>query len=212
MATKADLAAKIADDLARSDLSTQITDAINYSIKRYERERFWFNDQDNITATLTISAAQLALSDIPVKLFQIDRVRLELSSSTYLDLYPRDRNWIAARQDIQLTSMPVEYCVYDEALQFDSIADQSYRLVLDGVVSIADTATSNSYSNGSAATWFNEARDMIRADAKRDLYTHVIKDFEFAARMNETAQYEFNQLKGRTNRIRKSGQIRPTRF
>jgi len=212
MTTKAALAAKIADDLARSDLTAQITDAIDYSIKRYERERFWFNDQDNISVTLSSSVAQLALSALPAKMFQIDRVRLVLASNTLLDLYPRDRNWIAARQDITLTSMPVEYCVYDEALQFDSSADQNYTLVLDGVVSIADTAASNSYSTSSSAVWFNEARDLIRADAKRDIYTHVIKDFEFAARMNETAQYEFNQLKGRTTRIRKTGQVRPTRF
>ena len=212
MATKADLAAKIADDLARSDLSTQITDAIDYSVKRYERERFWFNDQDNISVSLTSSISQLALSDLPVKMFQIDRVRVVLASNTLLDLYPRDRNWIAARQDINLLSMPVEYCVYDEALQFDSIADQSYTLVLDGVVGLGNTVASNSYSNASAAVWFNEARDMIRADAKRDLYTHVIKDFEFARTMNETAVYEYNQLKGRTTRIRKTGQVRPTRF
>ena len=212
MATKADLASKIADDLARSDLSTQITDAIEYSIKRYERERFWFNDQDNISVSLTSSISQLALSDLPVKMFQIDRIRVVLASNTLLDLYPRDRNWIAARQDINLSSMPIEYCVYDEALQFDSISDQSYTLVLDGVVGLGNTVASNSYSNASTAVWFNEARDMIRADAKRDLYTHVIKDFEFAKAMNETAQYEFNQLKGRTNRINTTGQVRPTRF
>ena len=210
--TRADLAAKIADDLARGDLTTQIDDAIEFSIRRYERERFWFNDQDNISVTLSSSVSQLALSDLPVKVFQIDRVRILLSSNTLLDLYPRDRNWIAARQDINLSSMPVEYCVYDEALQFDSLADQNYTLVLDGVVGLGNTTASNSYSAASPAIWFNEARDLIRADAKRDLYANVIKDFEFAARMNEVAQYEYSQLKARTNRIRMTGQVRPTRF
>ena len=212
MATRADLVAKIEDDLARSDLTTQVGDAVDYAVEMHERERFWFNEQDNISVTLSSSVDQIALTALPKKLFQIDRVRVKLSSDTYLDMYSRDRKWIADRQDIQLTSVPTEYCVYDEAIQFDSKADQNYTLVLDGIVGLGNTTASNSYSNGSEAAWFNEARNLIRSEAKRDIYTHVIKDFEFAARMNETARYEFNQLKSRTNRILTTGKVRPTRF
>jgi len=212
MATKADLLAKINDDLARSDLATQVTDAIDYAIEQNERERFWFNEEDNISVTLSSGVAQLALSALPKKMFQLDRVRVKQSSGTFIDMYGRDRNWIAARQDIQATSMPIEYCVYDEAIQFDSLADQNYTLVIDGIVGLGNTTASNSYSSASAVAWFNEARNLIRSVAKRDLYTHVIKDFDFAARMRETEQFEFMQLKARTNRINVTGQVRPTRF
>ena len=212
MAIKSDLAAKIADDLARGDLSTQINDAIDYSIKRYERERFWFNDKNNISVTLSSSVAELALSDLPSKMFQIDRIRIVLASNTLLDLYSRDYDWISARQDINLSSQPVEYCIYDEAIQFDCTTNQNYTLVLDGIVGLGNTVASNSYSSSDAAVWFNDARDLIRADAKRDIYANVIKDFEFAAKMNELVNFEYAQLKGRTNQIKRGRQVRPTRF
>lgn len=211
-ATKAQLIAKIEDDLTRSDITTQITDAVDFSVSRYERERFWFNDQDNISVTLTSSVAQLALTDLPVKMFEIDRLRLKLGSGSYLDMYPRDRAWIATRQDVMGPAMPIEYCIYDEALQFDTKADQSYTLVLDGIVGLGNTAASNCYSNGSVATWFNEARNLIRSDAKRDVYIHVLKDYEKGAAMKQVVDYEYAQLKARTNILKSTGMVRPTRF
>lgn len=109
-------------------------------------------------------------------------------------------------------AMPIEYCIYDEALQFDTKADQSYTLVLDGIVGLGNTAASNSYSNGSVATWFNEARNLIRSDAKRDVYIHVLKDYEKGAAMKQVVDYEYAQLKARTNILKSTGMVRPTRF
>lgn len=209
--TKADLISKIEDDLTRTDITSQIEDAVDYAIARYKKERFWFNERDNVSVTLSSSVAQLALTALPVQFQKIDRVRVKLNSGDYLDAYPRDRNWIATRQDISITGMPLEYAIYDNALQFDSLADQNYTLVLDGVVDIS-SQTSVSYSNASEAAWFNEARNLIRADAKRDIYINVLKDFEFAAAMKQVVDHEYSELKAQTNRLLSTGVVRPTRF
>ena len=50
MATFGALKAKVADDLVRTDLDTQIADAVNEAIADYKTERFWFNEYrtDNV--------------------------------------------------------------------------------------------------------------------------------------------------------------------
>lgn len=211
MATKSDIIAQIEDDLDRTDLTSQVTRAVDYAIDFYAKDRFWFNEAINQTVTLTVSVAELALSDLPVRLLEVDRLRIQLSSNTYLDMYHRDYDWIMSRQDTNLVAQPVEFTIYNEKFQFDSYADQSYRLLADGIKSLGNTA-SDTYSTASAVAWFNEARDLIRAAAKRDIYTHVIKDFEFAVAMKQVEEAEFKRLKGRTNRLKSSGSVRPTEF
>ena len=45
MTTFATLKARIADDLRRSDLDDQIGNAVLDAVKRWEGERFWFNEK-----------------------------------------------------------------------------------------------------------------------------------------------------------------------
>lgn len=211
MTMKADIIAQIEDDLDRNDLNNQVTRAVDYAIEHYAKDRFWFNEAINQSVSLTVSIAELALSDLPVRFLEIDRLRIKLSSNTYLDMYHRDYDWIMARQDTNLVAQPIEYAIYNEKLQFDSYSDTSYTLVIDGIKSLGNTA-SDSYSSADATAWFNEGRDLIRSAAKRDVYTHVIKDFEMATAMRAVEDMEYNRLKGRTNRLKSSGAVRPTEF
>ena len=211
MATKSDLSAQIEDDLDRNDLTSQVNSAIDYAIEHYSKDRFWFNEANNQSVTLTSSIAELALSDLPVKFLYIDRLRIVMTSTLLLDMYPRDYSWIMSRQDTNLTSQPIEYCIYNDKLQFDSYSDASYTLVLDGMKSLGNTA-SDTYSSASAVAWFNDAKELIRTAAKRNLYTHVIKDFDMATAMKTVEDMEYNRLKGRTNRLKSTGAVRPTEF
>lgn len=44
MATYGDMQARIADELARTDLAAEIQNEIQTAISYYENERFWFNE------------------------------------------------------------------------------------------------------------------------------------------------------------------------
>src|SRR5215475_9466078 len=55
MPTLGDLKAKIAQDLRRSNLGSEIADAIPDAIRDHETERFWFNETDVVPYTLIIS-------------------------------------------------------------------------------------------------------------------------------------------------------------
>ena len=203
--------AEIADDLARSDLTTQITKAVTTAIKAYEEERFFFNEAYAVSVTLSSSVAVLALSALPVRILDLDRVRIKRSTTFYDEIYRRDYGWVMAAQDVITFTIPYEYCIYNEQLMFDSFADQNYTLILDGIKSLG-SATSNSYSVSSSIAWFDKAYELIRHRAKREIYMHVVKDTDMAAVAKLAEDDEFDLLKAKTYTRVATGQIRPTEF
>lgn len=211
MATRTDIEAQIADDLARSDLSTQITNGVNAAIRAYRFERLGFNEAYRVTATASVSVDFLALSDVSVRFRKIDRLRLIRDAGDYLDLYRRDYDWIMSRQDPRVLSMPIEYAVYNNTIQFDCIADQTYTLLLDGVIELG-TGTTASFSAGDASAWFNDARELVRHRAKREVYAHVLKDMELASAAASAEKDAYNTLKAELGEVATTGLIRPTEF
>lgn len=211
MATRSDIEAQIADDLARSDLSSQITAAVTAAIRAYRFERLGFNEAYRVTATASSSTDFLALADIPVRFRTVDRLRLVRTSGDYLDLYRRDYDWIMSRQDVQIICQPTEYAIYNGHIQFDSLADATYTLLIDGIKELG-SAASASYSTGDTSAWFNDARELIRHRAKREVYANVLKDMELAAAAGAAEQEALRTLKAEVNSQNTTGFIRPTEF
>lgn len=210
-ATRTIVEAEIADDLQRNDLSTQITKAVDTAIRAYEEDRFFFNEAYSVSATLSSSVCFIAQSVLPTRFAKLDRVRVVRSSTFFDEIYKRDYAWIMAQQDIVTRGAPYEYCIYNEKLQFDNYADINYTLILDGIKSLGNTA-SDTYSTGSAVAWFNEARELIRHRAKREIYMHVLKDANLAAMAKLAEQEAFDTLKGKTNARVATGIIRASDF
>lgn len=209
-ATRSDIEAQIADDLARSDLSSQITAAVNTAIRSYRFERLGFNEAYKVTATLSTSADVIAFTALPVRFRKFDRIRLVRNAGDYLDLYHRDYDWIMSRQDVRVTCQPVEYAVYNSAIHFDSMSDQNYTLLLDGIKELGNASAS--YSAGDTSAWFNDARDLIRHRAKREVYANVLKDMELAAAATASEREALRTIKAEMGEERSTGFIRPTEF
>lgn len=210
MTTRSDIEAQIADDLARSDLTGQITAAVNTAIRAYRFQRLGFNEAYRVTATASISADFLALSDIPVRFRKIDRIRIVRSAGDYLDLYHRDYDWIMSRQDVRVMCQPIEYAIYNNTIHFDSMADQTYTLLIDGIKELGNASAS--YSAGDASAWFNDARELIRHRAKREIYANVLKDIELAATAGASEKDALNTIKAELGEQNGTGFIRPTEF
>jgi len=207
MPNLAELRARIADDLARADLATQIGDAIRDVVRLHEAERFWFNEFYRVTATLSSSSNALALASLPLSVLAIDKVRLQGPGTRWTDLRRIDRDWLATLQDQTMAAPPSAWGIQGDALQFDCAADRNYALLLDGVRKVSTASASADVS-----AWVNDGRDLLRAGAKRLLYLHVIKDAEQAAAC-ATAEIEaLAMLRGKTNLKKAGSRIRPTRF
>ena len=151
----------------------------------------------------------MALTSLSVRFRRIDRLRLRRSASDDMDLYKRDYDWIMSRQDVRIAAMPLEYAVYNNTLQFDSMADQNYTLILDGIKDLGVSATSTA---SDASAWFNEARELIRHRAKRDLYAFTIKDTDLAAVAGEAERDALRTIKAELEAQNGTGFIRPTEF
>ena len=208
--TRSDIEAQIADDLARSDLTSQITAAVNTAIRSYRFERLGFNEAYKVTATLSTSADTMTLASLSVRFRKLDRVRIVRAAGDYLDLYHRDYDWIMSRQDVRVLCQPVEYAVYNAAIHFDSMADQNYTLLMDGLKELG--TPSASYSANDTAAWFNDARELIRHRAKREVYANVLKDMELAAAAGASEKDALRILKAEMGEQISTGFIRPTEF
>lgn len=208
--TRSDIEAQIADDLARSDLTSQITAAVNTAIRSYRFERLGFNEAYKVTATLSTSADVIALSALSVRFRKFDRIRLVRTAGDYLDLYHRDYDWIMSRQDVRVTCQPAEYAVYNSTIHFDSLSDQDYTLLLDGIKELGNASAS--YSANDTSAWFNDAAELIRHRAKRELYANVLKDMELAAAAAASEREALRIIKAEMGEERSTGFIRPTEF
>lgn len=206
MSTRYVLEQQIADDLDRVDLTTQVSRAVETAIRMHEHDRYWFNTVYAVTATLSSSTAFIPFTELPRRFLEIDRIRLVRNTSYYYEMIQRDRDWLFDRQDVIVYTEPSEFTVYADSLQFDNYANQSWPLLVDGLVSLGNTA-SNTYSISSSVAWFGEARDMIRASAKKDLLMHVIKDPEQAVAMGVFETGVKNILKSKANQRAASGRV-----
>lgn len=198
--TRAQLETQIADDLARGDLTTQITEAVDQAILQYEQERFWFNQVHSQTATFSSSETHVDFSAMPKKFLEVDRVRVATSAGVnfYWEVTPASYASVMQAQETVILARPLEYVVYNNALQFDSKANRDYSLFIDGLVSLGSVASA-SFSTADTSAWFNDGRTLIRATAKADIFANLLEAPEKAAVFEALAQKELNKLRAKTN-------------
>ena len=163
------LQSRIADDLNRADLTSQIQQNINLAIKHYRTERFWFNET-SATAAATVGSAQVAA---PLDILIIDRLYI-LISGINIELLPMDLDAIIEFRPIT-NGRPRSFCYYRNQFELDRKCDQAYTLTLYYVKEL--TALS---ASGDANLWTTDCEDLIVFHAEKMLYANVIKDMQKA--------------------------------
>lgn len=170
MSTYTQLQSRIADDLNRTDLTTQIQQCILLAIQHYKHERFWFNET-SATATATISSAQVgAPSDILI----LDRIYIVISGRN-IELAPQDLNSIIEFRPTT-NGRPLSFCYYRNQFELDRKCDLAYSLLIYYVKEL--TALS---SGSDTNAWTTDGEDLIVFHAEKKLYANVIKDHGKAA-------------------------------
>jgi hypothetical protein len=189
MTTLATLKARIADDLRRSDLTSQIASAIRDAIKRWEGERFWFNEKRfrlttmagteeyAIPATLTnTDDTALATGE---DLLAIDDVTILYGSDSYR-LYERSDQWLNDYQAPASTyqGTPDHYGVYANKIRIGPIPDAAYTITVSGLARLS-TLSAGTDTNA----WTDEAESLTRHQALAEIFRTVLRDgdgFQFA--------------------------------
>lgn len=173
MADLAALKARIVSEVNRSDLTTNIADAITTAIAFYRSKRLEFNEQQ---ATFSTVAGQQAYttSAIPTDIAAFDSVQITVSGRI-LKLDPMPLGELQTLTTATtLRGIPSRFAWYSQQILFYPIPDAIYTASLSYLQ--RDAAPAND-ADGSTA-WTNVAEPLIRACAKKLIYRDVTRDPE----------------------------------
>lgn len=199
--TLGDLKARIADELDRADLTSQIGLAIDDAITEAASNRFWFNEVRGLVVSL-VAGQEFYGSDDLSALTEIDAVYLSINGQRR-NMYPASSyefdQW---RDGTAAQGEPYRWSRYGTSLRLYPTPSVAYTLVVDGVSRLPALAN-DAQANG----WTNEGEKLIRAIAKRELLANVIRDFEEAQAQQQLVTNALNELLGKNYDKSATGQM-----
>jgi len=202
--------ARIADDLARPDLTNQIADAINDSIAHYASTRFYFTETRTVGFSTVVGQSYYSSADdadIP-DMYEVDAAQITVSGNVY-DL---DRDDAVALEEMIGSSGaaqgdPLSWAWADRGMLLYPVpnAVRSVRLIggIKKAAPIDDTPGN---------VWMTEAFELIRCHAKLLLAVHVTNDPGLGERMGAAAAGAKARLERETSSKRATGGIMATVF
>lgn len=178
MSTLSQMRSRIADDLDRSDLSTQIDKAINRAIEYHEKERFWFNET---SGTLTTVANQESYSSSDAafiaNILDVDLVRITFATTDKEELDRKDFNYIQELNNGNSTGRPTYWAWYQNKIYLSIIPNAAWTITVFYQKKYSSTQLSGDSDTNDFTSY---AEDLIEARARAWLYARVIKDVDQA--------------------------------
>lgn len=206
--TYSDMKTRIADEIKRTDLTTNIAQQIQSAIAQYQRKLFFFNEKTNASWSTVANQEVYTTTDTGITdIVAIDKLTV-IYNGTRNDVTRRDWDYIEDRQTGNLKGgYPYEYAYRELSFRLLPIPTSVMTLNLAYVQRVA--APTDDTDEGA---WMNEAEELIRCSAKRRLFAHVIVDEAEAAIMLQSEQDALRDLQSETARRLGTGRIRPTQF
>lgn len=169
--TLGELKTRIADELARADLASQIALAVTQAIEEACTHRFWFMEVRGLTLPLSGGTSVYATDDI-ANLLEIDRLILMVSGQRRTLRPMSDDELDRLNDGTAPQGEPYAYSRYGDQLRFYPVPTQNYTVYIDGLTK-GSTLNSDVDSN----IWTDVARGerYIRALAKRQILADVIR-------------------------------------
>lgn len=180
MTTLADMKASIAAEIYRDDLTDAIAAEIGRAITFYQRKRFFFNETRLITFNLVPGQEFYGATDEPriPNLLQIDYVQVTQNGRP-LPLQMTDAETMDLWTGTPASGAPSRYCYFERQIRVHPTPNLAYPLRISGLMRAPAPATDADDTN----VWINEAEELIRSRAKRNLYLHHLADQGMASIM-----------------------------
>jgi len=212
MTTLAIMKARIADELARSDLTSQIAYSISDAIEAYEDQRYFFNETRAITFSTVASQEFYDENDVAAfaNLQKIDYVTIYYGDQPYtlIAMKPDEMEWSSTNGTS--IGQPSWYTYYNEQLRLYPIPNDVRTVRVAGSVKVAAPATDDEANN----PWMTHAARLIRSRAKLELAMHVLYEDETAKTMSQATDEASEQLDSRSAMLMRIGnnRIQPMEF
>lgn len=204
MSTLGDLKAEIADDLARSDLTSQIASSISYAIRLHRTRPFWWTKDRSTTFSTTADKANYTSSDVAAlgNIIALHRV-LATRTTGKSRLVPMHQDELEIAAASGTIGFPSFYSWYDGVLWLSPTPDDTYTVQV-----LADLIESAPATDGETGNrWMTHAYGLIRAEAKRYLAKHVLRDRSLDEDMQQEVNRELLFLVKESNRHDATGRI-----
>jgi len=198
MATLGDLKARIADEILKRNLTTQIAQHIARAIEHFADRRFWFNEA-KFTATTT--GGNYAVGT-PAELRKIDMLSLTVGGSAY-PLESRAWSWVEDMQGFPSAGQPTDYALSSGQILLYPTPDQAYALAIIGIFDLPALAT-----DADSNAWTNEGADLIAGRTRMTLYRDVLRDAEGVALAKDAISEAESALNRKTVMALGQGRVR----
>lgn len=203
-----DMRSRIADDLNRSDLSSQIDKAINRAIIHYQSEPFWFKETSGTFSTVASQAsyATTDVSPIPSDIDRIHYMEANVNNGQY-EVDPRDIKWIRIQNPQLAIGIPTHFAWWNKKIWFYLVPNAVYTVTIYYTKTYA-VLSANSDTND----WLTYAEDLIESRAKAWLYARILKDTNNAALSQAEEQQALQSLREVNEGYTSQSRILPSRF
>lgn len=218
--TLLDMRIRIASELKRSDLTSEITDAINDAIAEYQKVRLRFNETvPAVAQTFPSKAANpvYTSADNPNigSNYYIDYLNV-LIGTTWAKMERRTPEEIRLLLMSGQQAGPPSDFAYEgnQIIIYPAAPNTSYTFLIGGHFMYAAPASDNETGN----YWMTDAERLIRSRAKYELAVHVTGNDKMAAAMSPyssapgAAYWALVSLKGEANKVQSTGRVRAMRF
>jgi hypothetical protein len=191
MTTYGTMQARIANEIARPDLTDEIKTAIKSAIDTYAPERFWFNTVRNVTFT-TVSGQRAygatANAAIPT-MAKIDHL-LQTQDSSLFELIRMDELELELLQSPTSTdNKPTHWAWVGDEIHFWPTPNGAYSTRLIGVSRLSTLS-----ADGDTNAWMTYGERLIRGAAKRIIGMDLIQDGDLANTGAATEQLALESL------------------
>ena len=182
MSTYGTMQTRIADELVRDDIASQIQNAILTAITMWEGTRLWFNekryalstvaDQEYYDWSAMVMASDSSALGTGESLLEVDSIRIE-NNGNWFPLRPQTMDYFDEVQapSAQYTGVPYDYTIFGNQLRLGPIPDAVYTLTISGLARLPTLSL-----DSDTTAWMTEGEALIRNQAKIILAQDVLQD------------------------------------
>lgn len=205
---------RIAREIVRDDLSTEIGEAIATAVETWAGQRFWFNEKRFALTTVAdqeyYAMSALTLADGTALqtgegLIEIDSFTLTYNNEPY-PLHERSQAYLDDQQSpaATYTGQPWAYGIYEDKIRLHPIPDAAYGCVIAGLASLPSLT-----SDGATNAWMTSGEALIRQQAKLIIYRDITRDPDGVALAERGLAEALENLRRRTFAKVATGRIAP---
>jgi hypothetical protein len=216
--TLGDMKARIAAEIFRGDLTSQIENAIRDAIDTYQGDRFWFNEPSLVTEPTFNTVIGQATYDATAQaqiglMYNIDYLTYA-EGNTVFEIIRRSPKEIELLNQIgQIAGPPTAFTYAGAAISLYPTPSAVYTIKIFGHINVAAPVDDTEDNN----VWMNACEKLIRSRAKFELATHVTRNDKMAQTFNPAndagpTALAFRELKGQTNKLTSLGRIQAMQF